>query len=65
MNLTEQLAQANEQAIAAHEQAAVIALELMVALNELGKVFECYKLRVQIDYHNDVIKVLESNKFDN
>jgi len=64
MNLTEQLEQANEQAVAAHKQAAKIALELMVALDELGKVYECYKLRVQIDYHNSVIKVLQHGQFE-
>ena len=63
MNLTEQLAQANEQAIVAHRQAAAIAHELMVALNELGKVYECYKLRVQIDYHNSVVETLERGEF--
>ena len=64
MNLTEQLEQANEQAIIAHKQAAKVAYESMVALNELGKVFECYKLRVQIDYHNSVIKVLQHGQFE-
>jgi len=65
VNLTDQLEQANMQAIVAHRDAAAIAHELMVALNELGKVYECYKLRVQIDYHNSVVEKLESNTFDN
>ena len=63
MNLTEQLEQANEQAIIAHKQAAKVAYESMVALNELGKVFECYKLRVQIDYHNSVVAAIENAEY--
>lgn len=64
MNLTEQLAQANEQAIVAHKQAAEIAHELMVALNKLGKVYKCYQLRVQIDYHNGVVATLQHGQFN-
>jgi len=64
MTLTEQLTQANAQAIDAHEKAAAIALELLVALVELGKVHKAYTLRLQIDYHNSVVKKLKHGQFD-
>lgn len=63
MNLTEQLAQANQQAIDAHKRAAAIALELLTALMELGKVYEAAQFRFQIDYHNSVVETLQHGQF--
>jgi len=64
MTLTEQLTQANAQAIDAHEKAAAIALELLTALVELGKVHKAYTLRLQIDYHNSVIETLQHGQYE-
>lgn len=63
MNLTQQLWLANEQAIIAHKKAAAIAHELLTALVELNKVHDAYVLRMQIDYHEGVVKTLQAGEF--
>lgn len=63
MNLTQQLKQANSEAIEAHRKAAKVAQELLTALAEIGNVHGAYLLRVQIDWHTSAIVALEHGEF--
>lgn len=63
MNLTQQLEQAQDRAISAHSDAIAIAETLLAELSELGQVYKCYLLRVQIDWHKAAIAAMNTGEF--